>query len=70
MQLFSGYPRLVLKEPSSCLSRFSAREGGAGGNDVAANNLTEIYWGNEKVSTITASSKDGRPMNLISRNRR
>ena len=36
---------------------FSAREGGAGGNDVAANNLTEIYWGNEKVSTITASSK-------------
>jgi hypothetical protein len=36
---------------------FSAREGGAGGSDVAANNLTEIYWGTEKVSTITASSK-------------
>ena len=36
---------------------FSAREGGAGGNDVAANNLTEIYWGGEKVSTITADRK-------------
>ena len=36
---------------------FSAREGGAGGDDVAANNLTEIYWGGEKVSTITADRK-------------
>jgi len=36
---------------------FSAREGGAGGSDVAANNLTEVYWGGEKIATITADQK-------------
>ena len=36
---------------------FSAREGGAGGKDVAANNLTEVYWGGEKIATITADNK-------------
>jgi len=36
---------------------FSAREGGAGGKDVAANNLTEVYWGGEKIATITADKK-------------
>ena len=27
---------------------FSAREGGKGGADVAANNRTEVFWGGEK----------------------
>jgi hypothetical protein len=36
---------------------FSAREGGRGGYDVAANNLTEVYWGGEKIATITADQK-------------
>jgi len=36
---------------------FSAREGGKGGSDVAANNETEVYWGGEKIATITADQK-------------
>ena len=36
---------------------FSAREGGSGGGDVAANNLTEVYWGGEKIATVTAEQK-------------
>jgi hypothetical protein len=36
---------------------FSAREGGGGGSDVAANNLTDVYWGGEKIATVTADEK-------------
>lgn len=36
---------------------FSAREDGKGGTDVAANNETEVYWGGEKIATITADQK-------------
>ena len=36
---------------------FSAREGGQGGSDVAKNNLTEVYWGGQKIATITADQK-------------
>ena len=40
---------------------FSAREGGKGGADVAANNKTEVYWGGEKIATITADQKGWEP---------
>ena len=41
--------KTVHKVPSNCLFIFSQR-GRSRGKDVAANNLTKVYWGGEKNS--------------------